>query len=125
MGSPEAERIRSDARERVSARPSMVLDGDPVEELARAHERHAERLEAIVEDLAGVGRQSFLGDTSEGRAATHNIGVAVHDHPDSVVGTIQRQAAQARFIATSLREIDRAVRAEEAENRAVIDAATK
>ncbi|GAB3125575.1 hypothetical protein GCM10027289_00040 [Tsukamurella serpentis] len=105
MGYPDEERIREQARERIADRPNMVLDGGPIEELARAHERHAERLNAIVDSLGDVGRRNFLGDTTEGRAATHNLGVAVHDHDLSLVRSVSWQAEQATMIAQSLRQI--------------------
>lgn len=120
MGSPEAERIREEARGRIAGRPSMVLDGDPIEELARAHERHAKRLEEIIKELTGVGRTNYLGDTSEGRAATHNVGVAVHDHERSVVGSLKMQRQQSLTIAASLRQIGRDLRDAEAENQSAI-----
>lgn len=117
MGRPDVDKIRDEARERIAGRPSMVLDGEPIEELAKAHERHAERLEAIVRDLRFVGRENHLGNTSEGIAATHNIGVAVHDHDRSVVATIKEQATQARYIAGALRQIDTDIKDTETENR--------
>ena len=123
MGRPDVDRIRDDARERIAGRASMVLDGEPIEELAKAHERHAERLDAIVKSLQYVGRENHLGATSEGQAATHNIVVAVHDHERSVVNTIYEQADQARYIARALRQIQPDIAATESENRSQITAA--
>ncbi|AUN40053.1 hypothetical protein [Tsukamurella tyrosinosolvens] len=105
MGNPEADKIREEAQKRIADRPNMVLDGDPIEELAKAHDRHAERLEAIIESLGWVGRNNYLGDTVEGRAATYNIGVAVHDHEHSVVQNFTRELGEARTIASALRQI--------------------
>ncbi|GAA0995808.1 hypothetical protein GCM10009551_061430 [Nocardiopsis tropica] len=104
---PEPEKIREEAMKRIADRPVMVRDGDAIEELARAHERHAERLDAIIEELFRIGNVNHLGDTVEGHSATSNIRAAVRDDPNSVAETIKRQAAKARHIAASLREIDR------------------
>ncbi|GAB3133353.1 hypothetical protein GCM10027289_23050 [Tsukamurella serpentis] len=125
MGSPDEDRIRHEARGRIAGRPSMVLDGDPIEELARAHERHAERLDSISLELADVGKINHLGNTSEGLAATHNIGVAVHTHDQSVVNTLKHQADQARAIAAALREIDSALKAAESSSEAAIKQAAQ
>lgn len=105
MGNPDADKIRQEAEQRIADRPNMVLDGDPIEELAKAHERHANRLDALVRSLRNVGRTNYLGDTVEGRAATHNIGVAVHDHEYSVVQNFLRESNEARVIAGALRQI--------------------
>lgn len=121
MGRPDVDRIRDEAHERIAARPNMVLDGEPIEELARAHERHATRLDEIVDELANIGTNNYLGDTSEGRAATENIHIAVNTHDRSVANTIREQARQARVIASALRQIDRDIRSTESENQAAIN----
>ncbi len=120
MGYPDQERIREEAERRIADRPNMVLDGDPIEELAKAHERHADRLKAIVDSLSEVGRTNYLGDTVEGRAATFNICVAVHDHEHSVVQNLQREADEAKTIAAALRQIARDLGNTELENVAGI-----
>lgn len=120
MGYPDQDRIRDEAQQRIVDRPIMVLDGDPIEELAKAHERHAARLKAIVVTLGDVGRTNFLGDAVEGRAATHNIGVAVHDHENSVVQNFLREAAEAQTIASALRQIAKDLGETELENAAGI-----
>ncbi|BDH58198.1 hypothetical protein [Tsukamurella sp. PLM1] len=125
MGSPEADKIRDEARERIAGRPTMVLDGDPVEELAKAHDRHAARLEAIVRELRFVGRENHLGNTSEGEAATHNIVVAVHDHERSVVKSTEEQASRARYIAGALRQIGADLTDTEVDNQHAITAAAR
>lgn len=125
MGSPDADRVRDEARERIAGHPSMVLDGEPIEELAKAHERHATRLEGILKDLADVGTNNYLGETSEGRAATHNIHVAVNSHERSVANTIAEQASQARLIASALRQIGKDIRDTEEYNRETISQATQ
>lgn len=105
MGYPDQDRIRDEAQQRIADRPNMVLDGDPIEELAKAHERHSQRLLEIVDSLREVGRTNYLGDTVEGRSATHNIGVAVHDHEHSVVQNYLRESGDAQTIAAALRRI--------------------
>ncbi len=120
MGYPDQDRIRDEARRRIADRPNMVLDGDPIEELARAHERHAERLSAIIDSLEHVGRTNHLGDTVEGRAATHNLGVAVHDHEQSMVQTLRGEIAEATTIAAALRQIAKDLGDAELENVANI-----
>ncbi|TWS18678.1 hypothetical protein FK529_13920 [Tsukamurella asaccharolytica] len=116
MGYPDADRIRDEARQRIADRPNMVLDGDPIVELALAHERHASRLVEVIDTLREVGRTNYLGDTVEGRGATYNIGVAVHDHEHSVVRNYLREADEARTIATALRQISKDIGDTELEN---------
>lgn len=116
MGNPEADKIRDEAQQRIADRPNMVLDGDPIEELAKAHERHADRVDAIVFSVRHVGRTNYLGDTVEGRAATHNIVVAVHDHENSVVQNLVRESQEARTIAGALRQIAKDIGDTELEN---------
>ncbi|CAM3276701.1 hypothetical protein [Tsukamurella hominis] len=120
MGSPEADKIRDEAQQRIADRPNMVLDGDPIEELAKAHDRHAARLKEIVQSLTEVGRTNYLGDTIEGRAATFNIGVAVHNHENSVVQNLNREADEAKVIAAALRQIAKDLGDTELENAAGI-----
>ena len=105
MGYPDQDRIRAEAAQRIADRPNMVLKDDPIEELAKAHDRHADRVDAIVFSVRHVGRTNYLGDTVEGRAATYNIGVAVHDHENSVVQNLVRESQEARTIAGALRQI--------------------
>ncbi|NMD56323.1 MULTISPECIES: hypothetical protein [Tsukamurella] len=105
MSNPDADKIREEAVQRIADRPNMVLKGDPIEELAKAHERHAARLKQLMVTLRDVCRTNYLGDTIEGRAATYNLGVAVHDHEHSVVQNFQREAAEALSIAAALRQI--------------------
>ena len=116
MGNPEAEKIRREAEERIADRPNMVLKGDPIEELAKAHDRHAERLRVAIRSLDHVGRTNYLGDTVEGRAATYNIGVAVHDHENSVVQNFTREVQEAEVIAAALRQIAKDLGDTELEN---------
>lgn len=120
MSNPDADEIRQEAEQRIADRPNMVLDGDPIEELAKAHERHAKRLDLLIESLHSVGRVNYLGDTVEGRAATYNLGVAVHDHEQSVVQNYTREAAEARTIAAALRQIAKDLGDTELENVAGI-----
>lgn len=122
MGYPDADKIRDEAQQRIADRPNMVLDGDPIEELAKAHERHATRIAKIIDSLDEVGRTNYLGDTVEGRAATYNIGVAVRDHEHSVVQNLVREAAEARTIAAALRQIGTDIGTTELENAAGIGA---
>lgn len=105
MGNPDADKIRQEAEQRIADRPNMVLKGDPIEELAKAHERHAARLKELVVTLRDVGQTNYLGDTVEGRAATYNLCVAVHDHEYSVVQNFLREAGEAVTIAAALRQI--------------------
>ncbi|WP_231855584.1 hypothetical protein [Tsukamurella pseudospumae] len=95
------------AREGINDRPSMVSDGNPQEELARALERHADRLIEAARDVYNVGTQNFLGPTVEGEAATYNIRLGVVDHERSIRNTFVAQAAEARSMAESYREIGR------------------
>ncbi|MBS4104497.1 hypothetical protein, partial [Tsukamurella paurometabola] len=120
MGYPDQDRIRDEAQQRIVDRPIMVLDGDPIEELALAHDRHAARLKEIVQSLSEVGRTNYLGDTVEGRAATFNIGVAVREHECSVVQNLDREADEAKMIATALRQIAKDLGDTELENVAGI-----
>lgn len=116
MGYPDQDRIRDEAQQRIVDRPIMVLKGDPIEELAKAHDRHAARLRVVVRSLAEVGRTNYLGDTVEGRAATFNIGVAVHDHEHSVVQNFNREITEAETIAAALRQIAKDLGDTELEN---------
>ncbi|VDR41379.1 Uncharacterised protein [Tsukamurella paurometabola] len=116
MGYPDQDRIRDEAQRRIVDRPIMVLNGDPIEELAKAHDRHAERLRAAIRSLGHVGRTNYLGDSVEGRAATHNIGVAVHDHENSVVQNFTREVREAEVIAAALRQIAKDIGDTELEN---------
>ncbi|MCS3780345.1 hypothetical protein [Tsukamurella ocularis] len=116
MGNPEADKIRQEAEQRIADRPNMVLKGDPIEELALAHERHADRMDLIIKSLESVGRVNYLGDTVEGRGATYNLRVAVHDHEHSVVQNYAREVAEARVIAAALRQIAKDIGDTELEN---------
>lgn len=120
MGNLEADKIREEAQQRIADRPNMVLDGDPIEELAKAHDRHADRIEVAADSLDDVGATNYLGDVVEGRAATHNLKVAVHDHEHSVVQNFRREATEARAIAVALRQIAKDLGDTEVENAAGI-----
>ncbi|CAM3907079.1 MULTISPECIES: hypothetical protein [Tsukamurella] len=121
---PEPEKIREEAMKRIADRPVMVRDGDAIEELARAHERHAERIIAIANELRDVGAVNYLGNTVEGHAATNNIRAAVHTDPRSVTETLRTQARTARHIAESLREIGRRIDRTETQNQTTIQNST-
>lgn len=125
MGSPEADKIRDEAQQRIADRPNMVLDGDPIEELAKSHDRHAARLKEIIQSLDQVGRTNYLGDTVEGRGATFNLCVAVHNHEHSVVQNLEREAGEARTIAAALRQIAKDLGDTEIENAEGIKVRTK
>lgn len=116
MGSPETDKIRDEAQQRIADRPNMVLNGDPIEELAKSHDRHAARLKEIIQSLDQVGRTNYLGDTVEGRGATFNLCVAVHNHEHSVVQNLEREASEARTIAAALRQIAKDLGDTEIEN---------
>ncbi|MDF0530834.1 hypothetical protein P0W64_15685 [Tsukamurella sp. 8F] len=104
------EEIKRAARERVQARlemqggEDMVLDGDPIEEIAAAHERHAMRVRATARTLKDVARFNYLGDTSEGRTATRNVRLSAVDHPESLYNAMMANADAAVRIAAHLRE---------------------
>ncbi|MBS4104426.1 hypothetical protein KFZ73_24755 [Tsukamurella paurometabola] len=120
MGYPDQDRIRDEAQQRIVDRPIMVLNGDPIEELALAHDRHANRLDVIADSLVDVGKVNYLGDVVEGRAATYNINVAVHGHEHSVEQNLRREAAEARTISAALRQIAKDIGDTELENAAGI-----
>ncbi|KXO93939.1 hypothetical protein AXK61_05235 [Tsukamurella pseudospumae] len=107
MAGGEMTELIEAAREGINDRPSMVSDGNPQEELARALERHADRLIEAARDVYNVGTQNFLGPTVEGEAATYNIRLGVVDHERSIRNTFVAQAAEARSMAESYREIGR------------------
>jgi hypothetical protein len=106
----DIQRIRTQAKESndavrgMSVDPGMQVDGDVIEQLARAHERHAERLLEAVQKLEGVGRVNHLGDTGEGRTATANYRASAVSGPNSFASAVMAQATVARQIATQLRE---------------------
>ncbi|KXP12550.1 hypothetical protein [Tsukamurella pseudospumae] len=107
MADGELTQIIEAAREEIADRPSMVSDGNPQEELARALERHADRLEQGALGLYEVGDQNNLGPTVEGEAATFNIRLGAVEHERSLYKTILAQAAEARSLAATYREIGR------------------
>ncbi|MET9328589.1 hypothetical protein [Tsukamurella sp. NPDC003166] len=107
MAGGEMTEIIEAAREGIKDRPSMVSDGNPQEELARALERHADRLVAAADGLNDVGSQNLLGPTVEGDAATYNIRLGVVEHDRSIRKTLLAQAAEANSMAESYREIGR------------------
>lgn len=102
-------KIIDDAEEGIKDRPNMVSDGNPQEELARALERHADRITAAAVVLRDVGSVNHLGPTSEGDAATHNIRLGVADHERSIRNTYLAQAAAARSMAAAVRDIGRQI----------------
>ncbi|GAA4383430.1 hypothetical protein [Tsukamurella soli] len=101
----DVETIRARARERVAGRQSMVVDGDVIEELARAFERHAERVRKSILELTDVGRLNHLGNTSEGRTATTNIRASAVEHPRSLRASLMANEHGARAMADNLRAI--------------------
>ncbi|WP_019200322.1 hypothetical protein [Tsukamurella sp. 1534] len=116
MGTPPIDAARDAATKRIADKPSMVKDGDAIEELARAYERHAERLSLVIRDLTDVGTNNYLGEVVEGRAATHNIKVAVHTHANSIVNNLKRQIEAAYRRADQLRGDDKSIRTTESAN---------
>lgn len=107
MADGELTEIIAAAREGIADRPSMVSDGNPQEELARALERHADRLVSATEGLSEIGYVNHLGPTVEGEAATYNIRLGVVEHDRSIRKTLLAQAAEARSLAETYREIGR------------------
>ncbi|GAA1011744.1 hypothetical protein GCM10009551_097010 [Nocardiopsis tropica] len=122
MADGELAEIIDAARDAVKGREIMVSDGNVQEELARAFERHALRLESASKDLQKVGAQNYLGPTVEGEAATYNIQVGVVTHERSLFNTFNAQAAEARGIARALRENGRRILRAEGANEAEINA---
>ncbi|MDP0398943.1 hypothetical protein [Tsukamurella strandjordii] len=102
---PEMEAMIAIARERAKARPMMVVDGNPQEEIARALERHAERLRLAANGLFRVGTANYLGDTAEGTSATHNVRVAVVTHERSIYNRMMTQASAADGMADGMRRL--------------------
>lgn len=101
---PETELMITIARGRIANRPNVVVDGNPQEEIARALERHAQRLREAAAGLMEVGNKNHLGPTEEGEAATHNIRVAAVTHSRSVYNTLLDQADSAEDIADGVRQ---------------------
>jgi hypothetical protein len=99
----EDERVRERAREGIEAVRGMSVDGDVIEQLALAHERHADRLEAAARTLERVGDVNHLGDTAEGRTATANYRASALTGEKSFATAITRHAAASRQIAAALR----------------------
>ncbi|WP_019200788.1 hypothetical protein [Tsukamurella sp. 1534] len=123
MGTPRIDALRDEANKRIADKPSMVHDGDPTEELAQAYERHAERLRAVLKSLADVGFNNYLGEVVEGRAATHNIKVAVHTHTNSISANLKRHIDAAEQRADRLRRDGRALKTTESANESSISGA--
>ncbi|RDH11682.1 hypothetical protein [Tsukamurella pulmonis] len=109
MSDWEIETIMGLARVAIQDRPNMVSDGNPQEQLARAFERHAERVTTAGQRLREVGQQNFLGPTVEGEAATFNIQHGVLRHDQSLYNSLRAQATEARSVATALRSIGRQI----------------
>ncbi len=120
----ELEFMKKIARARIADRPNMVVDGNPQEEIARALERHAERLREAAAGLIEVGNKNHLGQTAEGEAATHNIRVAAVTHSRSVMNTLLDQADSAEGIAGGVRQIRRDLEQAEREGAWLIHQAT-
>ncbi|CAM4013212.1 hypothetical protein GCM10009551_061880 [Nocardiopsis tropica] len=112
---PEMEAMIAIARERAKARPMMVVDGNPQEEIARALERHAERLRTAARDVYDVGTHNYLGDTVEGVAATNNVRVAVVTHEHSIYNRMMAQASAAEGMADGMRRLRRDLERRESE----------
>ncbi|ADG77941.1 putative protein OS=Tsukamurella paurometabola (strain ATCC 8368 / DSM / CCUG 35730 /CIP 100753 / JCM 10117 / KCTC 9821 / NBRC 16120 / NCIMB 702349/ NCTC 13040) OX=521096 GN=Tpau_1312 PE=4 SV=1 [Tsukamurella paurometabola] len=109
MADGELAQIIDAAHEAIKGRPSMVLDGNPHEELARALERHATRLDEAAKGLEEVGQVNHLGPTREGEAATYNIRLGAVEHERSLHRTYLAQAVEARSLASSIRETGRRI----------------
>ncbi|GAA1088053.1 hypothetical protein [Tsukamurella spumae] len=107
MADGELTQIIEAARDGIADRPNMVSDGNPQEELARALERHADRLAKAAEEMSDVGSLNYLGPTVEGESATHNIRLGAVEHERSLYNTFLAQAVEARSLATTYREIGR------------------
>ncbi|KXO97770.1 hypothetical protein [Tsukamurella pseudospumae] len=107
MADGELTQIIEAAREGIAGRPNMVSDGNPQEELARALERHADRLARAAEGLSDIGSLNYLGPTVEGEAATYNIRLGAVEHDRSLYNTFLTQATEARSLAATYREIGR------------------
>ncbi|MDP0398621.1 hypothetical protein [Tsukamurella strandjordii] len=109
MADGELAQIVDAAHEAIKGRQNMVFDGNPHEELARACERHATRLVRAAEGIFDVGYVNDLGPTTEGEAATNNIRLGVVDHERSIYNTFLAQAAEARSMASGIRETGRRI----------------
>ncbi|ADG79519.1 PE domain-containing protein OS=Tsukamurella paurometabola (strain ATCC 8368 / DSM / CCUG 35730/ CIP 100753 / JCM 10117 / KCTC 9821 / NBRC 16120 / NCIMB 702349 / NCTC 13040) OX=521096 GN=Tpau_2921 PE=4 SV=1 [Tsukamurella paurometabola] len=101
--------IMDEAQAAIADRPNMVMDGNPHEELARALERHAERITEAAKGLREVGRINYLGPTVEGEAATYNIRLGAVEHEQSLRSTYLAQATEARALAESIRATGRRI----------------
>ncbi len=101
----DVEEIRRRAQERVAGRSSMVMDGDVIEELARAHERHAQRVREAAAPLGEVGRFNHLGETTEGRTVTAHYRASASDGPDSLKNSMVEIASAADKIVGGLRAV--------------------
>ncbi|WP_019203779.1 hypothetical protein [Tsukamurella sp. 1534] len=121
MADGELAQIIDAAHDAIKDRPTMVSNGNPQEELAKAFDRHADRLDAAAGGLRDVGDQNNLGPTVEGEAATFNIRLGAVDHERSLSRTFKAQAAEARSIAAAYREIGRQILRTEGANEASIN----
>lgn len=113
--------IMDEAQAAIAGRPNLVMDGNPHEELARALERHADRITAAAKKVYDVGNYNYLGPTTEGEAVTHNIRLGVVEHERSIRNTYLAQAAEARSMADSIRATGRHILRTEGLNAAEID----
>ncbi len=104
------EEIRRRARERVAGRESMVMGGDVIEELARAHERHAQRVRDAARPLLETAWGNHLGDTFEGRAATAHVRASASEGPESLLNSMMTNARVAEAIADGLRRTGAALK---------------
>ena len=100
----DVDRVRNSAQGRVSEYRGMLVTGDVIEQLAQAHELHAERLTNAIRHLVGIGRRNDLGDTGEGRTVTANYRQSAVDGDQSFLGVVRGQAAESRRIAQMLRK---------------------
>jgi hypothetical protein len=120
MGDEDHERMMALARASIQDRPNMVSDGNPQEQLARAFDRHADRIDIAALELRAVGQQNNLGPTVEGEAATYNIRLGAYGHSHSLYNTMRSQATEARAIANALRDIGRQILRTEGASEAAI-----
>lgn len=117
----EVDNLREWARERIAGRSMMLIDGDPIGALARAHERHAERLEAALGDVRSVGIANGLGETSEGRTATRNYRQSAVDGESSFTTAVTAQAEASRRIAERLRETRASLQGQDSDGAVTIN----
>lgn len=102
----------------------MRIDGNAIELLARAHERHAARLDGALDLLADVGMSNHLGDTDEGRIVTTNYRASAVTSERSLRAAVSRQQQVSLAIADRLRNTQRLVTTQDAHGAAAIDPLT-